>query len=156
MIQRIQTVLLALSVLAWILVLFLPIAMFGFGGETFPYVISRFSSQSGPLAGAVDGMNGLLLFLLAIFVIAITIFSIASYRKRLVQLKLGKTNLLIHLVFIVLAFFVVDSLKSTLMPEIFRYCIGMVLPLISVVLQILASRAIAKDEKMVRAADRIR
>ncbi len=156
MIQRIQTVFLAISVLALILVLFVPIALFGIGGETFTFVISKFNSQSGPLTEAVDGVNGLMIFLLAIFAIAITIFSIASYRKRLVQLKLGKINLLIHLVFIVLTFFLVDGSKSALMPETFRYCVGMTLPLVSVVLQVLASRAIVKDEKMVRAADRIR
>lgn len=156
MIQRIQTVFLALSVLAWVLVLFLPIAIFGIGGETYPYLVSKLTPQAGPLADAIEGMNGVLLFLMAIFSIALTILSITKYKKRLVQIKLGKSNLMIHLVFIVVAFFLIDGIKSTLMPESFKYGIGMVFPLVSVVLQVLASKAIAKDEKMVRAADRIR
>ncbi len=156
MIQRIQTVFLTLSGMTWILVLFLPIAKFGFDGESYPFVVSKFSAQAGPLAGAIEGMNGILLFLMAIFSIALTIFSIANYRKRLVQLKLGKSNLMVHLVFIVVAFFLIDGIKKALEPETLSYSIGTILPLVSVVLQVLASRAIAKDEKMVRAADRIR
>ena len=156
MIQRIQTVFLALSVLAWLLVLLLPIAVFGIGGESFPYVVSKFTPQSGPLAEAIEGMNGVLLFLLAIFALALTIFSIANYKKRMTQIKFGKINLIMHLVFIVIAFFFIDGINKALDPESFSYGIAMVLPLVSVILQVLASRAIANDEKMVRAADRIR
>jgi len=156
MIQRIQTVYLALSVLAWLMTLLLPIAVFGVGGESFTYVVSKFTPQSGPLVEAVEGRDGVLLFLLAIFALALTIFSIANYKKRIAQLRFGKINLMMHLIFIVIAFFFIDGIKKIIVPETFSYGIAMALPLVSVILQVLASKAIDKDEKMVRAADRIR
>lgn len=77
------------------------------------------------------------------------------YKNRPLQYRLCLIGFLVNTILIIIIFFTADSMQSQLKTEA-QYKLGAILPLISLVLLILASKAIRKDEKKVKAADRLR
>lgn len=85
------------------------------------------------------------------FLALITIF---LYKKRGVQMKLNRLNIIIH--FILLGVFVYRSLNMSGGSALSEKGIGMFLPIISIVLLVLSNQGIGKDEQLVKSADRLR
>ena len=96
------------------------------------------------------------LFVLLLAAAALTLYTIFAFRNRVVQARLCLfiSFLLLgwHLVFAVFSQVLVDALAG----ESFQPAFGAFLPFVALLLTVLARRAIIADEKMVRAADRIR
>ncbi len=86
---------------------------------------------------------------------ALAILSIFSYKKRQNQFVMNRLNMILNL--ILLGLFVYHSLNvsggAALAPE---KGIGMFLPIISIVMLVLANKAIKKDEDLVKSVDRLR
>jgi len=82
------------------------------------------------------------------------------YKKRKLQLTLCRLNLLLYLSVIFTVFYSSDKALTSIiklgMEAELHYKAGAILPIVSVILVFLASRAIKKDEDLVRSADRIR
>ena len=103
--------------------------------------------------------NNTYLTLTAILIALLSIITIFLYRKRLTQLKLCKLGFFLNIVFIGLFFFYSDfELKqdnpgSTIEID---YGFSVLVPLVTLTLLLLASKAIKKDEDLVRSADRLR
>ncbi len=156
MLQRIQTVYLFLVFVFAILFVMLPIANLL---PDDPFVSLQLSKYP-VFFDAHDGLTGrwmaLLLVILFFMAILLTIASSFFYRKRLVQIKLGKYNMLIHAAMILVTFFMIDSIRTQLDNYDVSYGPGIFFPIISLIFILLANRAIRKDETLVRAADRIR
>jgi len=90
----------------------------------------------------------------------ISIVAILLYKNRKLQMTICKLNLLAYLGVIFTVFFSADNALEYIMSlgldgEV-QYQLGTAFPIISVILVFLASRAIKKDEDLVRSADRIR
>ena len=86
---------------------------------------------------------------------ALTIISIISFNKRQHQFVLNRLNMILNL--ILLGLFVYRSLNlsgETLVVS--EKGIGMFLPIISIVMLVLANKAIKKDEDLVKSVDRLR
>jgi ABC-type polysaccharide transport system permease subunit len=85
----------------------------------------------------------------------LSLISITFYKKRQHQFVLGRLNIILNL--ILLGLFVYRSLnlsgETALVSE---KGIGMFLPIISIVLLVLANKAIKKDEDLVKSVDRLR
>ena len=155
MIQRIQSLFLFLAFGSAIAVFFFPLA--SLLGE-FYYVKltvlevaeqAQYGMQwpnSLPLA-AVMGLTGLLSF--------ITIF---IYKNRTAQMRLIRFSILLNVVFLALIFFYyvpeLESMVETTADYVSE--IGIYLSIIPLIFLVLALRFIRKDEKLVRAADRLR
>ncbi len=154
MLQRIQTVYLFLVFVFAILFVMLPIAV-----PEDPYISLQLSKYQ-VFFDAYDGLTGrwmaLLLVILFFIVMLLTIATSFFYKKRLVQIKLGKYNMLIHAAMILVSFFMIDSIRTQLDQYEVSYGPGIFFPIISLIFILLANRAIRKDESLVRAADRIR
>lgn len=152
MIQRIQSVYLTLVLIFALLFLFLPIAVF----QTDPPTILRIYNI--PFQ-EFEIMNiALLAFLslaLCLFIMLLTLITIFRFKNRKNQIKLGKMNILLHVGLIVIVFFMIDELKTS-MEGAFSYGYGVVFPLIAMILILLANRAIKKDEDLVRSSERLR
>ena len=131
MIQRIQTVFLALASICGILLLFIP------------------SFSVGPLKATMSDET-----IYTIFVIAISlfpVFTIMMYNNRPQQIRFGFIS--ISLVFAVCAAFMFmerDYLSYITLE------LGAALPMLMIIFNLLAIRAIKKDEELVRSADRFR
>ncbi|MDO4780142.1 MAG: DUF4293 domain-containing protein [Bacteroides sp.] len=140
MIQRIQTVYLLLSAVAIILAIFMPVGfIYTTNGVEAP--LHLYESYWG------------LLGILSIAAI-INIGTIFLFKNRILQIRFCSFNSLILLGFYIAAVTFYIMMDTTLFS--FRINWTLCLPAISIILNILAIRGIAKDEALVRAANRIR
>ena len=137
MIQRVQTLYLLLSFLC---------------AAVLPYVFPLWILNSGKPVYFMQNIAYVVLFGLST---ALTLISLISFKKRQLQFVLGRLNIIINLV--VLGLFVVRSLNLFgASPEVSEKCLGMFLPIISIVSLVLANKAIKKDEDLVKSVDRLR
>ncbi len=155
MFQRIQTVFLFLVLVFGLLYLLFPLATI-YIGEFF-YTLKAHTMQA-PEA-VTDQLDISLLQTLILIVLfanmLLVIITTFKYKKRLLQIKMGRLNILLLLILIVLSFFYIDTVKEQLSAEI-SYGVGIFFPFISMILILLANRAIRKDEELVRSVNRIR
>ncbi|HET8854514.1 MAG TPA: DUF4293 domain-containing protein [Salinimicrobium sp.] len=136
MLQRIQTVYLFLAALVS-------------GGVIFLFEL--WLNTEGQPVMVEDQTTVLLLFLASAVISLITIF---LYRNRKLQFVLGRINIVLN--FILLGLFVFWSLKISGEVAISEKGIGMFIPVVSIVLLVLANKAIKKDEDLVKSVDRLR
>lgn len=136
MIQRIQTVFLALvALVSGVLPSFLPLWVDVEGTRVY-----------------AEGMVWVRLAFFAAVVLAIG--SMLWYKNRQYQFVINRLNILLHLV--VLGFFVYQSLSVSGETVVSEKGIGLLIPVGSIVFLVLANRAIQKDEALVKSADRLR
>jgi Domain of unknown function (DUF4293) len=151
MIQRIQTIFLAV-------VLALGIALF-----FVPFV--RYDLPGGPLT--VDLMPGatlhplssiyLLPVILNIISIGFTLYVIFRYKNRVLQMKLANLLMAFNTILLgVLLVFDFAELPATNGVPAKKYLLGAFFPIFSIIFSFLASYFIKKDEELVRSADRLR
>ena len=93
---------------------------------------------------------------ISLFVLStvLAIYSIINFKKRQHQFVLNRLNMIFN--FILLGFFVYRSLNLSGETMVSEKGIGMFLPAISIVLLVLANKAIKKDEDLVKSVDRLR
>ncbi len=113
------------------------------------------------LSYAMD-INGLALyvkddtFLLGMFMgsAILSLVAIFLFKNRKLQFVLGRINIILN--FILLGVFVYWSLTVSGETKISEKGIGMLIPIISIVLLVMANKAIKKDENLVKSVDRLR
>jgi membrane protease YdiL (CAAX protease family) len=85
----------------------------------------------------------------------LALISIITFKKRQQQFVLNRLNMILNL--ILLGLFVYRSLNlSGETPAVSEKGIGMFLPILSIVMLVLANKAIKKDEDLVKSVDRLR
>ena len=137
MIQRIQTIYLFLAFLAV---------------GVLPYIFPLWKLSDGNDYFFMHNQVYVILFGLST---AITIYSIISFKKRQTQFVANRLNIVLNL--ILLGLFVYHSLNlSGETPVVSEKGIGMFLPILTIVLLVLANKAIKKDEDLVKSVDRLR
>jgi len=158
MIQRIQTLYLAIAAIASVLLFFFPLADYYNelqGNYKFFLYGIRCMDPEPKVLFSVWFTLPLMLIAAASFIFsASTIF---LYKNRLMQIRLCAFNVLANIVLIMLIFFFYAARIKTMTgtePE-YDYS-GMVLPLITLCFLILATRSIRKDEALVKSTDRLR
>lgn len=158
MIQRIQSLYLLLAFIACVLTFFFPFADFVLNGDQGYYLFTVTGLRdTGP--GHVQVFNwvfSLPLWAMNTLVGLLCIYIIFHFKDRITQLKLLRVNVFINLIFIGFVFYYASSLIENKLGMTPHYRIGIYFPLASILLQVLATRAIRKDEKLVRSADRLR
>ena len=145
MIQRIQTIYLLLVTALLITSMCLPVGSF-IGADAAMYTFKPLGVEQNGMFYSTWGVFGILL-LSAIIAFA-TIF---LFKNRMLQIRMSIFNsiLLIGYYLTFLAFMFVLNAA-------FQISWALCLPLISIILNYLAIRAIGRDEVMVKAADRLR
>jgi ABC-type multidrug transport system fused ATPase/permease subunit len=157
MIQRIQTVYLMLAFIASALLFTkLPIAVFQLVNVgTIPFnIISKYQNPEFS-QDVFTSITTIPLILVNGALVLLTFITVFLYKNRPLQYRLVMIGFLINIILIVAIFFTADSMQNQLKTEA-QYKLGAILPLISLVLLILSSKAIRNDEKKVKAADRLR
>jgi hypothetical protein len=155
MIQRIQTVYLFLVFIFALIFLFLPKGTIDVGGVLFEVKSWRIISVDGTQTLEYSGFLRIMTVVTPFLIMILSIVTTFLYKQRLLQIKLGKLNLLLHLLLVVVTFFYLDSVRIAFNAHL-SYGVGIIFPLISMVLVFLANRAIRRDEELVRSADRLR
>jgi uncharacterized membrane protein len=85
---------------------------------------------------------------------ALALISLVLFKKRQHQFVVNRLNIILNL--FLLGFFVYRSLNLSGGAEVSEKGIGMLIPVFSIVLLVLANRAIKKDEDLVKSVDRLR
>lgn len=157
MLQRIQTIYLVIAFIA-ISLLFTksPVAVYSLTnvGNIPLNVIS--SLQNPDLSQDLyTNINTLPLIINIGLLLILIVASVFLYRNRPLQYKITMFSFLLNVVLIIVMFYTADDMQKQLHTEA-NYKFVAILPLISLVLLILASKAIRKDEKLVKGADRLR
>lgn len=155
MLQRIQSLYLFLVLVFTLLFLFFPLGSLEIGSDIFIIKTWGISPSSEEVFGNYSNVLGLVSLVLAFIVMILTVYTTFQYKNRLLQIRLGKINILIHMLMVVSAFFFIDSIKKGL-DDFFSYGIAIIFPLLSMILILMANKAIRKDEELVRSADRLR
>jgi len=87
---------------------------------------------------------------------AIALITIFFYKKRKVQLKLCYTNIIAILLFYGAFFSYYYAAKNSMNIEFSSLNFGIILPIVALIFNILATSKIKADEKLIRSLDRIR
>ena len=151
MIQRIQSLFLALVFIICVFMFFLPLA--GFVSDA--YILNTFGLVK-TISTAQDIPFDTNLLLIFIPVLALlSLFIISRFKNRLLQIKLCRIAIIFNVAIIVIIFYYADILEKELASKA-QYKIGAVLPLLSVFFLYLAINFIRKDERLVKSANRLR
>lgn len=157
MIQRIQTIYLLVAIAINAFIYSLTLATFNY--ESLSNVFSMF--------GLLDRETGEMLFenwlipVLSISSILVSLLAIFLFKKRSLQVKTAQLALFFQTAFVASIFYFVDQVSSKLATTA-NFEVGVVyetgswLALFPFIFLFLAIKAIKKDEKLIRAADRIR
>jgi len=156
MIQRIQSLYLFAVCIILGMMFFFPIA--GYYGElnTLKFTLLSVENMVPDSTLVFSDFTTYPLLLLVIGIIIIAIAVIFQYKSRVRQLKWIKINILINTI-LIMGIFIIYSrwlLSTAEASESFQT--AAFFPLISLMFLVLAYRAIRKDEKLVRSADRLR
>jgi len=155
MIQRIQSLFLFLVFASSLAAFFFPIA--SFWGDLYVIKLGVLGIEEQFAYDAVWPDTILLPVILGLTAL-LAFITIFLYKRRLVQMRLIRFDLLLNIVYLALIFFYYVPDLETITDTSADYISepGIYLSIVSVVLLILANRFIKKDEKLVRAADRLR
>lgn len=150
MIQRIQSIYLLLASIVLIISIFFPIARMVANGEEVAVLTNLYLTT-----GKTCSYNFVWLLIIVVGLCVILFYTIFIYKKRLTQILFCKvaiiTYFVYYIVFAIASFMMMGKTDGS-----YALTLGAACPLISLILTVLAKQAISKDEKMVRAADRIR
>lgn len=136
MVQRIQTVYMLLVAILSLLAIF-----------SFPFwtAVSK---------EVVTARSVTLLWVCFSVAAVLALYGIVSFKNRQSQFVINRINLMINL--FLLGFFAYRSIDLSGELQVSEKGIGMLVPVLSIVLLVLANKAIKKDEALVKSADRLR
>lgn len=143
MIQRIQSI-------------YLFFASLVSGGLIFLVDIWQNTNQNIGVLELLRSKNVIQIIVAILFFVSaiLSFYTIFKFKNRTLQVKLGKLNILINILLLSLLIYLWQTLSGE--TTVSKKDIGMLLPLCTFVLIVLANRAIKKDEALVKSADRIR
>jgi len=157
MIQRIQSVYLALAAMALAAAFFFPIITYINEGQIWLEILLKgikdFSSPQLELSNKLM----LPLQILSGIIILLAVSSVFLFHNRKSQIKMVRLGIVLTLVVIALIFFYYANVlaKITSTEPDFNHP-GIYLILVALVMFVMANRGIQKDEKLIRSADRLR
>jgi hypothetical protein len=147
MIQRIQSLYLLVSAILVAFLFVLPFAEIASDGAVYLF------NYKGILLDGTVKENGMVVSILIGIILALHGFAIFAYKNRIRQIRVLVFTILIMLGLLGMFFFF--TYYSFTGAQI-SFKISMVFPLVAIILDYLAIRAIGKDEALIRSIDRIR
>jgi hypothetical protein len=152
MIQRIQTVYLALALIFLGLTGWMPLGEFVSGDIVYQFTLNGVSNTSN------NEMvyNGWPLLVLSFIIAILQIITIFGYKKRIRQIRIAAYNLILMIGLVGAAWFFASKSMKGIGESVSAFKIALAFPVVSAILNFLAIRAIGKDEALVRSIDRIR
>ena len=163
MLQRIQTVFLALVVALSITLFFTPLSLVLTGTNAVPpssgaevaHMLSVIS-LSKTAGGHTEQMSvSYPLIILNSMIALVALYSIFLYKNRKNQMRFCRFNLIAICLFTGVIFWMEDQLKKSHGGTL-TYLVGTYIPVIQLILTFMAERAIKKDDNLVKSADRLR
>ena len=156
MIQRIQSLYLLLVCIGCILLIFFPLAQYDRGIQGLYVLYAYGLKYAGDTQTLVRPLFTSPLPALLIITFTLVLVSIFLYKKRKIQVLLINTGFLMQMLFIGLVFLYYTGHFEKFLQVQISYKAGIFIPLVMLVLLIVASRAVRKDEALVKSTDRLR
>ena len=156
MIQRVQTLYLVGIVALMAAALFTPLAYFAAGTNVYELFAFELTSQSAGEGASQSTMYRGIVVALATIVPLVTIF---LFKNRMLQIRLCAVELVLLVgaqIFMALYYYLSNRMFEQLEFHTQGFRIAIIFPLVALILDYLALRAIFKDEMLVRSLDRIR
>jgi len=158
MIQRIQTLYLLLAFIAMTLLFAFPLAQFFSEHGAFIFSVRGLKNMVPGDPNAFNPMIFLPLIIVVIGIGLLALYTIFQYKNRSFQIKLTNVGVLSSVALIMGIFFLYIPMiekKINIVPD-YSKAYGIYLPLLALVFMVMANRAIKRDDKLVRSADRLR
>ena len=158
MIQRIQTVYLSLAFIAIALLFSFPLAQFFAEDGAYIFSVTGLKNMVPGEPAAFNNLIFLPLILVSAGIGLLSLFTIFQYKNRALQVKLTNITVLASIALIMGIFFAyvpVIEKKINIVPD-YSHAYGIYFPLVALVFTVMANRAIKRDEKLVKSADRLR
>lgn len=147
MIQRIQTVYLSISIILLGLIFWLPLAEINASGQIYLFDIKGMHKAEELF------FSGLPLILFLSLIVILHLVVLFSYKNRIRQIRILIFNLVLLLgLFAIFFWFAYMGFKGAQV----GFRIAAAFPIIAIILDYLAIRAIGKDEALIRSMNRIR
>ena len=147
MIQRIQTVYLFIAAILIALLMFLKLADLTAGGQIYTF------NAKGIFQGESRVYNGMAIYFLIWLIAVIHFVVIFRYKKRIFQMRALVFTIILELgLFGMIFFFTYSGFEDATA----SFKIPVAFPLVAIILDFLAIRAIGKDEALIRSLNRIR
>jgi len=159
MIQRIQSIYLLLAASMSALMAFFTFTVIDMGGKH--YILDLFGIHYNLDHNQVELVGFWYLAAFVSIACSLSLVTIFLYKRRNLQITMCKLNLLLYLGVIFTVFYLGEKVLGILEINLglegeLHHKLGAILPILSAILILLATRAIKKDEALVRSADRIR
>lgn len=152
MIQRIQTVYLAIALILLGLMAWLPFAEIAAGGEVYTFSIKGIVNE----ATGEQLYKGLPLMAILGVSVGLQIASIFGYKKRVSQMRIITYNIFLMIGIVGVAYYFKYASFKEMADVVNSFKVTLVFPILAAILNYLAIRAIAKDEALIRSIDRLR
>lgn len=154
MIQRIQTVFLAVAVLLLAMPMMLRMPLFTVHAPDGDY---RLFPANVTFNGS-EALSTIAVLATITIAVMLLVYAIMQYKNRKFQMNLIKVSILSQLSFLVAVFFYLDKVKSLAegVETQVSYSPLLSAPVVAIFFCLLAVRAIKKDDELVRSADRLR
>jgi Domain of unknown function (DUF4293) len=158
MLQRIQTLLLALVAIAMLSVTALPMWEKSSATLNEKVTLTSFALEHFKATASVSSSNTMLIVILAVISACIASFSITQYKKRMLQMTLGLINSILIAVVLGYTFYQVFKVGIPMFePENQgSYGAGFIAAVVAMLCNMIANRFIRRDEMLVKSADRMR
>lgn len=150
MLQRIQTIFLVLSCIAMQLAVFLPLAYLTYNNAPVKFEAMGFY-QNGEIIYSSWG-----LFFIGAISSILSLITIFSYKKRMLQMRLSIFNIIIMVGFYLFFAFLIFMRNPEANSSLDKIGVGLIMPIISIIFTWLAIRRIGADEALVRSVNRLR
>ncbi len=158
MLQRIQTLLLAVVAIAMLIVTALPMWEKSSAALNEKVTLTSFALEYFKGTTSVSSENTMVIIILALISACIAAFSITQYKKRMLQMTLGLVNSILIAVILGYTFYQVFKVGIPMFePENQgSYGAGFIAAVLAMLCNMIANRFIRRDEMLVKSADRMR
>ena len=158
MLQRIQTLLLAVVAIAMLATTALPIWEKSSAALNEKVTLTSYALEHFKGTASTGSTNTMVIVILAIISACIAAFSITQYKKRMLQMTLGLINSILIAIVLGYTFYQVFKVGiPTFEPENQgSYGTGFYATVLAMLCNMIANRFIRRDEMLVKSADRMR
>jgi magnesium-transporting ATPase (P-type) len=158
MLQRIQTLLLALVAIAMLAVTALPLWEKSSAALNEKVTLTSFALEHFKGTASASNSSTVLIAIVAIISACIAAYSITQYKKRMLQMTLGLINSILIAVLLGYTFYQVFKVGMPMFePENQgSYGAGFIAAVVAMLCNMIANRFIRRDEMLVKSADRMR
>jgi hypothetical protein len=152
--QRIQTVFLAIAILSLIATIFLPIWVYNSGQQLHELYALHYTIRQGDNIISTQYLPYSITAMVTIAALTLALIEIRRFKDRMLQMKLGALNSLFMAGTIACAVIFSNPLVKEFQGG--HYGLGLWLPGVAVICNLLANRFIRRDERIVRDSNRLR